>query len=51
MDLLRRNYDLVATAITGTMFLAMDVPAWLWWAYGALVVAQLGNRIINGWSR
>ena len=55
MDLLKRNYDLAATAGTGAVFLALDVtvgiPWWLWAAYGALVAVQIGNRIINGWAR
>ena len=55
MELLRRNYDLVATASTGATFFALDatigLPWWMWAAYGALVVYQLGNRMVNGWSR
>lgn len=55
MDLLKRNYDLAATASTGAVFLALDasigIPWQLWAAYGALVVFQIGNRIIHGWAR
>lgn len=55
MDLLKRNYDLVATASTGTVFLALDtaigIPWWLWAAWGVLVAVQVGNRIVNGWAR
>ncbi|MCV7206978.1 hypothetical protein H7J71_33735 [Mycolicibacterium peregrinum] len=55
MDLLRRNYDLVATVSTGATFLVLDttvgLPWWMWAAYGVVVAAQLGNRMINGWSR
>lgn len=55
MDLLKRNYDLVATASTGAVFLALDttvgIPWWLWAAYGALVIVQLGNRVVRGWAR
>lgn len=55
MNILRRNYDLVASASTGAVFLALDttigIPWWLWAAYGALVAVQLGNRVRNGWAR
>lgn len=55
MDLLRRNYDLAATAGTGATFLALDLtiglPWPIWAAYGALVVVQVGNRVVRGWSR
>jgi hypothetical protein len=55
MNLLRRNYDLVATASTGAVFFALDatvgLPWWMWAAYGVVVAAQIGNRIINGWAR
>ncbi|MGB3485687.1 MAG: hypothetical protein WBB07_26150 [Mycobacterium sp.] len=55
MDLLRRNYDLVATANTGVVFLALaltiGLPWLLWAAYGVLVVVQLGWRVTRGWSR
>lgn len=55
MNVLRRNYDLVATASTGAVFLALDatigLPWPLWAAYGVLVAVQLGNRVIRGWSR
>lgn len=55
MQTLRRNYDLVATASTGAVFAALDttigIPWWLWAAYGVLVVAQVGNRIVHGWAR
>ncbi|AJA43334.1 hypothetical protein VC60_gp33 [Mycobacterium phage Sbash] len=55
MDLLKRNYDLVATASTGAVFLALDttigIPWWLWAAYAALVIVQIGNRVARGWAR
>lgn len=55
MDLLKRNYDLVATASTGAVLLALDstigIPWPLWAAYGAIVVIQIGNRMARGWSR
>lgn len=55
MNLLRRNYDLVATASTGAVFFALDatvgLPWWMWAAYGVVVAVQLGNRAINGWAR
>jgi hypothetical protein len=51
MDLLRRNYDLVATVGTGATFVALDVPWWLWAAYGVMVTFQIGNRVVRGWSR
>lgn len=55
MDLLKRNYDLVATASTGAVFLALDttigLPWQLWAAYGVVVAFQIGNRIIRGWAR
>lgn len=51
MDLLRRNYDLVASFSTGAAFLALNVPWPLWAAYGVMVTFQIGNRIVRGWSR
>lgn len=55
MHTLKRNYDLVATASTGAVFLALDatigIPWWLWAAWGALLAVQVGNRIVNGWAR
>ncbi|WP_200820269.1 hypothetical protein [Mycolicibacterium houstonense] len=51
MDLLRRNYDLVATVGTGAAFVALGVPWWLWVAYGVIGAIQIGNRIVRGWSR
>jgi len=51
MDLLRRNYDLVASISTGAVFLALDAPWPLWTAYGATVAYQIGNRVVRGWSR
>lgn len=51
MNLLRRNYDLVASAGTAALFAALHVPAWLWVAYAAMLTYQIGNRIIRGWSR
>ncbi len=51
MNILQRNYDLVATVSTGAVFAALGVPGWLWAAYAVLVAAQIGNRIARGWSR
>ncbi|WP_176562173.1 hypothetical protein [Mycolicibacterium palauense] len=51
MELLKKNYDLVATASTGAVFLALGVPWPLWVAWGALVLIQIGNRIVRGWAR
>lgn len=55
MDLLKRNYDLVATAGTGAAFLVLDatigIPWPLWAAFAALVTVQIGNRMVRGWSR
>lgn len=55
MDILQRNYDLVASASTGATLFALDatvgIPWPLWAAYGVLVAGQLGNRIIRGWAR
>lgn len=51
MNVLRRNYDLVASVSTAAVFLILDAPGWLWAAFGVVVVAQLGNRIIRGWAR
>lgn len=51
IELLRRNYDLVATVGTGATFVALGVPWWLWVAYGLMVTVQVGNRVVRGWSR
>lgn len=55
MDLLKRNYDLVATAGAGATFLALEttigLPWPVWAAYGTLVAVQIGNRIARGWNR
>jgi hypothetical protein len=51
MHTLRRNYDLVATAGTAGVFLAIGVPWPLWAAWGVLLAWQIGNRIIRGWAR
>lgn len=51
MDLLRRNYDLVATVGTGATFVTLGAPWWLWSAYGVMVTFQIGNRVVRGWSR
>lgn len=55
MNTLRRNYDLVATASTGAALFALDatigLPWPVWAVWGAIVVAQLGNRVRNGWAR
>ncbi len=51
MDLLRRNYDLVATVGTAATFVALGVPRWLWAAYGVMVTFQIGNRVVRDWSR
>lgn len=51
VNLLKRNYDLVATASTGGVFLALGVPWPFWAAWGALASYQIGNRIRHGWSR
>lgn len=51
MQLLRRNYDLVATASTAVVFAALGVPWPLWAAWGVLVAGQIGNRMLNGWAR
>lgn len=51
MNVLRRNYDLVATVSTGAVFAALGVPWWLWAAYGVLVAYQISNRVRHGWSR
>ena len=54
-SLLRRNYDLVATATTGATLLALHLtiglPWPIWAAYGTLTAAQIGNRIARGWAR
>lgn len=51
MDLLRRNYDLVATVSTAAVFAALNVPWPLWAVWGVVAVAQIGNRVARGWSR
>jgi hypothetical protein len=51
VDLLRRNYDLVATVGTGGVLLVLDVPWPLWVVYGVTVTFQIGNRVVRGWSR
>ncbi|WP_157625789.1 hypothetical protein [Mycobacterium sp. 155] len=55
MEILRRNYDLAVTAGTGAVLLALDttigIPWPLWAVYGAIVVAQIRNRMARGWSR
>lgn len=43
--MLKRNYDLVATAGTAGAFLALGVPWPLWLALGALLTYQVSNRI------
>ena len=51
MDILRRNYDLVATVGTGGVLLALDAPSPLWAVYGVMVTYQIGNRVVRDWSR
>lgn len=51
MNLLKRNYDLVATVGTAGVFLALGVPWPLWAGWGLLLAYQIGNRIANGWAR
>lgn len=51
MDLLRRNYDLVATVSTAGVFAALHVPWPLWAAWGIVAAAQITNRVVRGWSR
>lgn len=51
MNILRRNYDLVASVSTAGIFLAVGVPGWLWAIYAAVVTLQIGNRIARGWAR
>ena len=51
MQVLRANYDLVATASTAGVFLAVGVPWPLWAAWGAMATYQIGNRIARGWAR
>ena len=51
MDILRRNYDLVASVSTAGAFLAVHAPWPLWAVWGAVVTYQVGNRCINGWAR
>jgi len=51
MQILRANYDLVATASTAGILLAVGAPWPLWAAWGVLLSYQLGNRVVNGWAR
>jgi hypothetical protein len=51
MQLLRRNYDLVATVSTAAVFAMLGAPWPLWAAWGALAIYQVGNRIARGWAR
>ena len=51
MDLLRRNYDLVATVGTGATLVTLHTPWPLWAVYGVMVTLQIGNRDVRGWSR
>ncbi|MEB3023084.1 hypothetical protein [[Mycobacterium] crassicus] len=51
MDLLRRNYDLVASVSTGGALLTVGVPWPLWAVYGVMVTFQVGNRVVRGWER
>ncbi|WP_165612748.1 hypothetical protein [Mycobacterium kubicae] len=51
METLTRNYDLVATASTAGVFLAIGAPWPLWAAWGALLTGQIGNRVFRGWQR
>lgn len=51
MKTLARNYDLVATAGTAGVFIAVGAPWPLWAAWGALAAYQIGNRIVRGWAR
>jgi hypothetical protein len=48
MELLRRNYDLVASVSTASVFLILDSPWLLWAVWGVVVTYQVGNRAVNG---
>lgn len=51
MNLIRRNYDIVASIGTAGVLLAVRAPWPLWIVWGGAVAYQLGNRIIHGWAR
>lgn len=51
MNILRRNYDLVASLGTASVFVLVNAPWYLWTLYGIMVAYQIGNRVIRGWSR
>lgn len=55
MEIVQRNYDLVASASTGATLFALDatvgLPWPLWAVYGVIVAGQLGNRVLRGWAR
>lgn len=55
MNILQRNYDLVASASTGATLSALSatigLPWPIWAVYGVVVAGQLGNRMIRGWAR
>lgn len=55
MDLLKHNYDIVGTALTGVSLLALTIaiglPWPLWAVYGIIVAVLIGNRIARGQNR
>lgn len=51
MNVLRRNYDLVASVSTAGVLLIVSAPWPFWAVWGVAVTYQLGNRIIRGWAR
>ena len=44
MDVLKQNYDLVATASSAGVLLTLDAPWPLWLAWAGILTYQLANR-------
>ncbi|MCV7064729.1 hypothetical protein H7H51_01685 [Mycolicibacterium farcinogenes] len=51
MQIIRANYDIVATAATAGVLLIVHAPWPFWAVWGVVTSYQLGNRIRNGWAR
>lgn len=51
MNLLRSNYDLVATAATAGVFLIVNAPWPLWAVWGVALTYQIGNRARHARAR